>query len=140
MSLDDVWITANFKETQLVHLRPGEPVDIKVDAYRRTWKGHLTNVGGASGSVFSAMSPRNPIGSEAKFVKWVPVRIDLDRPQNQDFNAEDLLNPGLSVESEVRVRRLPRTHSRDRLPTDGGPNLGPLASSYRLLASMVAPR
>jgi membrane fusion protein (multidrug efflux system) len=48
VSLDDVWITANFKQTQLVHLRPGQPVEIKVGAYGRTWKGHVTNLGGGS--------------------------------------------------------------------------------------------
>src|ERR1700737_2486823 len=55
VSLDDVWITANFKQTQLVHLRPGQPVEIKVGAYGRTWKGHVTNLGGGASSVFSAM-------------------------------------------------------------------------------------
>jgi membrane fusion protein (multidrug efflux system) len=140
VSLDDVWITANFKETQLVHLRPGEPVEIRVDAYGRTWKGHLTNVGGAAGSVFSVRPPRDTTGKSAKVVQWVPVRIDFDRPQSQHFNAEGLLKPGLSVEPEVRVRWLSRTHSPDRLPTGGGLNLGSLASSYRLLPLMVAPR
>ena len=117
VSLDDVWITANFRETQLVHLRPGEPIQIKVDAYGRTWKGHLTNVGGAAGSVFSAMPPRSAIGTQASVIKWVPVRIDFDRPQRQGFNAEGLLKPGLSVEPEVRVRWLPRTDSSNSLPT-----------------------
>ena len=121
VSLDDVWITANFKEAQLVHLRPGEPVQIKVDAYGRTWKGHLTNVGGTAGSVFSAMPPRAAIGNQARVVKRVPVRIDFDRPQSQDFNAEGLLKPGLSVEPEVRVRWLPRTDSSNSLPTRSAP-------------------
>jgi membrane fusion protein (multidrug efflux system) len=63
VSLDDVWITANFKETQLGHLRPGQPVEIKVDAYGRSWKGHVTSLGGAAGSVLSAIpcnSASNP--------------------------------------------------------------------------------
>jgi membrane fusion protein (multidrug efflux system) len=140
VSLDDVWITANFKETQLVHLRPGEPVEIRVDAYSRTWKGHLTNVGGAAGSVFSVRPPRDTTGKPAKVVQWVAVRIDFDRPPSQHFNDEGLLKPGLSVEPEVRVRWLPRTHSPDRLPTGGGPNVGTLASSYRLQPPMVVPR
>jgi membrane fusion protein (multidrug efflux system) len=117
VSLDDVWITANFKETQLVHLRPGEPVQIKVGAYGRTWKGHLTNVGGAAGSVFSAIPPRSTIGNPGRIAKRMPVRIDFDRPQSQDFNAEGLLKPGLSVEPEVRVRWLPQTGSSNSLPT-----------------------
>ena len=73
VSLDDVWITANIKETQLVHLRPGEPVEIKVDAYSRTWKGHLTNVGGAAGSVFSLRPPKDTTGKPAKLCDRCPI-------------------------------------------------------------------
>jgi len=102
--LDDVWVTANFKETQLQHMRPGQPVEIKLDAYGRTWKGHVTNLGGGTGSVFSLLPPENATGNYVKVVQRVPVRIDFDRSQTQDFNAEGLLKPGLSVEPEVRVR------------------------------------
>jgi membrane fusion protein (multidrug efflux system) len=102
--LDDVWVTANFKETQLQHMRPGQPVDVKVDAYGRTWKGRLTNLGGGTGSVFSLLPPENATGNYVKVVQRVPVRIDFDRSQTQNFNAEGLLKPGLSVEPEVRVR------------------------------------
>jgi membrane fusion protein (multidrug efflux system) len=109
VSLDDVWITANFKEAQLGHLGPGEPVEIKVDAYGRTWKGHVTNLGGATGSVLSVM-PSNAAGNHGDGQR-VPVRIDFDRPQSPDFNAAGLLKPGLSVKPEVRVRWLPRTSS-----------------------------
>jgi membrane fusion protein (multidrug efflux system) len=109
VSLDDVWITANFKQTQLVHLRPGQPVEIKVDAYDRTWKGHLTNLGGGASSVFSATPLKGAIVNDVKGMPRVPVRIDFDRPEIQGFNTEDLLKPGLSVEPKVRVRWLPRT-------------------------------
>jgi membrane fusion protein, multidrug efflux system len=102
--LDDVWVTANFKETQLAHMRPGQPVEIKVDAYGRAWKGHLSNLGGGTGSVFSLLPPENATGNSVKVVQRVPVRIDFDRPQGQEFNVEALLKPGLSVEPEVRVR------------------------------------
>jgi membrane fusion protein (multidrug efflux system) len=102
--LDDVWVTANFKETQLAHMRPGEPVEIKVDAYGRAWKAHVTNLGGGTGSVFSLLPPENATGNYVKVVQRVPVRIDFDRPPGQDFNAEGLLKPGLSVEPDVRVR------------------------------------
>jgi membrane fusion protein (multidrug efflux system) len=102
--LDDIWVTANFKETQLKHMRPGQAVDIKVDAYGRTWKGHVTNLGGGTGSIFSLLPPENATGNYVKVVQRVPVRIDFDRPQGQDFNAERLLKPGLSVEPDVRVR------------------------------------
>jgi len=102
--LDDVWVTANFKETQLEHMRAGQPVEVKVDAYGRTWKGHVTNLGGGTGSVFSLLPPENATGNYVKVVQRVPVRIDFDRSQTQDFNAEGLLKPGLSAEPDVRVR------------------------------------
>jgi membrane fusion protein (multidrug efflux system) len=102
--LDDVWVTANFKETQLAHMRPGQPVEVHVDAYGRKWKGHVTNMGGGTGSVFSLLPPENATGNYVKVVQRVPVRIDFDRAAGQEFNAEGLLKPGLSVEPEVRVR------------------------------------
>jgi membrane fusion protein (multidrug efflux system) len=102
--LDDVWVTANFKETQLANMRAGQPVEIKVDAYGRKWKGHITNLGGGTGSVFSLLPPENATGNYVKVVQRVPVRIDFDRPEGQDFNSEGLLKPGLSVEPEVSVR------------------------------------
>lgn len=102
--LDDIWVTANFKETQLVHMEPGQPVEIAVDAYSRKWKGHVTNMGGGTGSVFSLLPPENATGNYVKVVQRVPVRIDFDRIAGQSFNAQGLLKPGLSVEPDVRVR------------------------------------
>jgi membrane fusion protein (multidrug efflux system) len=102
--LDDIWVTANFKETQLARMRPGQPVEIKVDAYGRSWTGHVTNLGGGTGSVFSLLPPENATGNYVKVVQRVPVRIDFDRSPGQTFNAEGLLKPGLSVEPNVRVR------------------------------------
>jgi membrane fusion protein (multidrug efflux system) len=106
--LDDVWVTGNFKETQLAHMRPGQPVEVKVDAYGRTWKAHVTNLGAGAGSVFSLLPPENATGNYVKVVQRVPVRIDFDRVSDRnpgsDFNAEGSLKPGLSVEPEVRVR------------------------------------
>src|ERR1700719_2494599 len=102
--LDDVWVTANFKETQLAHMRPGQTVEVKVDAYGRTWKAHVTNTGAGAGSVFSLLPPENATGNYVKVVQRVPVRLDFDRSAGPDFNAEGLLKPGLSVEPEVRVR------------------------------------
>jgi membrane fusion protein, multidrug efflux system len=102
--LDDVWVTANFKETQLAHMRPGQPVEIKVDAYGRKWQAHVTNMGAGAGSVFSLLPPENATGNYVKVVQRVPVRLDFDRSAGSDFNAEALLKPGLSVEPEVRVR------------------------------------
>ena len=102
--LADVWVTANFKETQLAHMRPGQTVEIKLDAYGRTWKAHVTNIGGGTGSVFSLLPPENATGNYVKVVQRVPVRIDFERAAGQEFNADGLLKPGLSVEPDVRVR------------------------------------
>jgi membrane fusion protein (multidrug efflux system) len=102
--LDDVWVTANFKETQLARMRPGQRVEVKVDAYGRTWEGRISNLGGGAGSIFSLLPPENATGNYVKVVQRVPVRIDFDRTAGQQFNAEALLKPGLSVEPEVRVR------------------------------------
>jgi len=102
--LDDIWVTANFKETQLAHMRSGQQVEIKVDAYGRKWKGHVTNLGGGTGSIFSLLPTENATGNYVKVVQRVPVRIDFDRSEGQDFNSEGLLKPGLSVEPEVRIK------------------------------------
>jgi len=102
--LDDVWVTANFKETQLEHLRIGQTVEVKVDAYGRAWKGHVTNLGGGTGSIFSLLPPENATGNYVKVVQRVSVRIDFDRTTGDAFNSDGLLKPGLSVES-VRDHR-----------------------------------
>jgi membrane fusion protein (multidrug efflux system) len=102
--LEDIWVTANFKETQLEHMEPGQPVEIKVDAYGRKWKGHVSNLGGGTGSVFSLLPPENATGNYVKVVQRVPVRIDFDRVAGQSFNADGLLRPGMSVDPYVRVR------------------------------------
>jgi membrane fusion protein (multidrug efflux system) len=104
LPLDDVWVTANFKETQLAHMRPGQAVEIKLDAYGRSWKAHVTNIGGGTGSVFSLLPPENATGNYVKVVQRVPVRIDFERSAGQEFNVDGLLKPGLSVEPDVRVR------------------------------------
>jgi membrane fusion protein (multidrug efflux system) len=85
-------------------MQPGQPVEIHVDAYGRSWKGRVTNMGGGTGSIFSLLPPENATGNYVKVVQRVPIRIDFDRHEGQDFNAEGLLKPGLSLEPEVRVR------------------------------------
>jgi multidrug resistance efflux pump len=102
--VDDLWVTANFKETQLAHMRPGQPVEIRVDAYGRKWNGRVTNLGGGTVSVLGLLPPEKTSGNSAKVVQRVPVRIDFDRSEGQKFNTEGLLKPGLSVEPKVRVR------------------------------------
>jgi len=102
--LDDIWVVANFKETQLAHMKPGQAVDIGVDAYGRKWKGHVSNLGGGTGSVFSLLPPENATGNYVKVVQRIPVRIDFDRTASGGFNSDGLLKPGMSVEPEVRIR------------------------------------
>ena len=102
VSLDDVWITANFKETQLEHMRAGQKVVVTVDAYGgRKYDGKVTQIGGATGSVLSLFPPENATGNYVKVVQRVPVRIDITDPKE---NADHLLRPGLSVEPKVRVK------------------------------------
>jgi multidrug resistance efflux pump len=104
LPVDDVWVTAYFKETQLARMRPGQPVEINVDAYGRKWNGRVTNLGGGTASVLRLLPPEIAAGNYAKVVQRVPVRIDFDRPEGQKFNSEGLLKPGMSVELKVRVR------------------------------------
>lgn len=101
VSLDDVWITANFKETQLRHMRPGQKVKVHVDAYDRDYDGTVTQIGGATGSMLSLFPPENATGNYVKVVQRVPVRIDLT---NHVQNKDHLLRPGLSVEPTVRIK------------------------------------
>lgn len=98
--LDDIWITADFKETQLRRMHPGDRVRFSVDAYGREYSGRVAGIGGASGSRFSLLPPENATGNFVKVVQRVPVRIDLDPQQNADRR----LRPGLSVEPKVYVR------------------------------------
>jgi membrane fusion protein (multidrug efflux system) len=104
--LRDIWVNANFKETQLTYMKPGQPVKIKVDTYGgRTWHGHVSNIGGATGAKYSLLPPENATGNYVKVVQRIPVRIDFDNHDSQDFNKDGLLRPGMSVEPDVRVRR-----------------------------------
>jgi len=103
--LREIWVTANFKETQLTYMRPGQTVKIKVDTYGgRTWHGHVTSIGGATGARYSLLPPENATGNYVKVVQRIPVRVDFDNRESQDFNKDGLLRPGMSVEPDVRVR------------------------------------
>jgi len=101
VSLDDVWITANFKETQLRHMQVGQTATIHVDAYGRDFDGKVMQIGGATGSELSLFPPENATGNYVKVVQRIPVRIDLTQP---DQNKDHLLRPGMSVEPKVRVK------------------------------------
>jgi membrane fusion protein (multidrug efflux system) len=100
--LDDqnIWVTANFQETQLKLIRPGQPATISVDAYGRSYRGHVASVAGASGSVYSLLPPENATGNYVKVVQRIPVKIVLEKGQDP----EHLLRPGMSVVPKVRVR------------------------------------
>jgi membrane fusion protein (multidrug efflux system) len=102
VSLEDLWVTANFKETQLRHMVAGQPVEIAVDATGKTYHGKVTQIGGATGSVLSLFPPENATGNYVKVVQRVPVRIDFTDLAGED--PSHLLRPGLSVEPKVRVK------------------------------------
>jgi membrane fusion protein (multidrug efflux system) len=95
--LDDIWVTANFKETQLERMKAGQKVRFSVDAYGREYSGRVEAIGGASGSRFSLLPPENATGNYVKVVQRIPVRIDLDPGQNGDRR----LRPGMSVDPKV---------------------------------------
>ncbi len=97
--LDDIWITANFKETQLKRMRPGQLVTVRVDTFGRNYQGKVESLPGAAGPLFSLFPPENSTGNYVKVVQRFPVRIRLDKDQD----AEHLLRPGMSVEPTVDV-------------------------------------
>ncbi len=102
VSLDNLWVTANFKETQVDELHPGEPVKISVDALDgKKFDGKVTEIGGATGSMLSLFPPENATGNYVKVVQRIPVRIDFTNPSE---NKGHLLRPGMSVEPKVRVK------------------------------------
>lgn len=101
INLDDIWITANYKETQLADMRVGQRVTIHVDANGRTYNGKVNSIAGASGARFSLLPPENATGNYVKVVQRIPVKIVLDKGQNKDH----ALRPGMSVEPKVWVRQ-----------------------------------
>ena len=98
--LGDVWITANFKETQLKNMRVGQKVDIHVDSTGRSFKGHVDSISGATGPLFSLLPPENATGNYVKIVQRIPVKIVLEPGENQDRQ----LRPGMNVVPDVYIR------------------------------------
>jgi membrane fusion protein, multidrug efflux system len=98
--LDEVWITANFKETQLKYMRPGQPAKIKVDSNGRTYRGHVDSLAGATGPLFSVLPPENATGNYVKIVQRIPVKIILEPGENRDRQ----LRPGMNVDPKVYLR------------------------------------
>jgi membrane fusion protein (multidrug efflux system) len=105
---DDIWVTANFKETQLDAMRPDQPVGLTIDAYPdRTIRGHVASVQPGSGPAFSLLPPENATGNWVKIVQRVPVKIVMDNPPT-----DVALGPGMSVEATVRVNPNPPVSER----------------------------
>jgi membrane fusion protein, multidrug efflux system len=105
---DEIWIVANYKETQLDRMRPGQPVDIEIDAYpERAFHGHLDSVQPGSGPAFSLLPPENATGNYVKIVQRVPVKIILENPPT-----DVSLGPGMSVVPTVRVDPSPSLYER----------------------------
>jgi membrane fusion protein, multidrug efflux system len=96
----NIWVTANFKETQLKYMRPGQPVKISVDTYGRTYDGHVLNIAGSTGARYSLLPPENATGNYVKVVQRIPVKIVFEKGQDP----EHLLRLGMSVEPDVRVK------------------------------------
>jgi membrane fusion protein (multidrug efflux system) len=100
INLDDIWVTADFKETQLKHMAVGQPVAISVDTNGKDYKGHVQSIAGASGAVLSLLPPENATGNYVKVVQRIPVKITFDPGETK----EHVLRPGMSVEAKVWTR------------------------------------
>jgi membrane fusion protein, multidrug efflux system len=98
--LDQVWITANFKETQLKYMRVGQKATIKLDSNGRTYHGHVDSIAGGTGPIFSLLPPENATGNYVKIVQRVPVKIVLEPGETRDHQ----LRPGENVEAKVYLR------------------------------------
>jgi membrane fusion protein, multidrug efflux system len=101
INLDDIWVTANFKETQLREMRAGQPVTIHVDATGRDYNGKVQSISGSSGSLASLLPPENATGNYVKVVQRIPVKITFDPGET----GEHTLRPGMSVEPKVRIHQ-----------------------------------
>lgn len=95
--IDDLWVTANYKETQLTNMHPGQPATISVDAFGKKYKGHVDSIGGATGARFSLLPPENATGNFVKVVQRIPVKIVFEKGQDPEHQ----LRPGMSVEPTV---------------------------------------
>jgi membrane fusion protein, multidrug efflux system len=100
INFDDIWVTANFKETQLKYMRVGQPVTIHVDTNGKDYKGHVQSIAGASGAITSLLPPENATGNYVKVVQRIPVKITFDPGETR----EHVLRPGMSVEPKVWLR------------------------------------
>jgi len=95
--LNDIWVTANFKETQLKNMRAGQRAEVNVDTYGKTFPGHVDSISGATGAVLSLLPPENATGNYVKVVQRIPVKIVLD-PISPSVA---ILRPGMNVDATV---------------------------------------
>jgi membrane fusion protein (multidrug efflux system) len=95
----EVWVVANFKETQLKHMRPGQPAFVDIDALGKSLRGHVDSIQAGSGARFSLLPPENATGNYVKVVQRIPVKILFDEP----LPADHTIGPGLSVTPSVHV-------------------------------------
>jgi len=95
--LEDVWVTANFKETQLAGVRPGQRAEIKADLTGKTYSGHVDSIAGVTGTRMSLLPPENATGNYVKVVQRIPVKILLDRQSGE----RDVLRPGMNVDATI---------------------------------------
>jgi membrane fusion protein, multidrug efflux system len=95
--LQSVWVTANFKETQLKNMKPGQKAEVKVDTYGKTFSGHVDSIAGATGAVLSLLPPENATGNYVKVVQRIPVKIVLDPIPSE----KAVLRPGMNVDATV---------------------------------------
>ena len=100
VDLDDIWVAANFKETQMKDMRIGQKATFEVDATGRTYTGKVQRIAGASGAKFSLLPPENATGNYVRVVQRIPVRISIDPGQNTDH----ALRPGMSVTPKVQIQ------------------------------------
>jgi membrane fusion protein, multidrug efflux system len=95
--LESVWVTANFKETQLKNMKPGQKAEVTVDTYGKTFSGHVDSIAGATGAVLSLLPPENATGNYVKVVQRIPVKIVLDPIPSE----KAVLRPGMNVDATV---------------------------------------
>jgi HlyD family secretion protein len=131
----EVWVTANFKETQLANMRLGQPLDISIDAYGRSYKGHLVGIQSGSGTAFSLLPAENATGNFVKVVQRVPVKVTFDQRPDVELG---LVYPrgGISAgqaQSGLRTIRRGRCRSAGR-----GPDAGRMAERQSLLALVLS--
>ncbi len=121
VNLDDIWVTANFKETQLHSMCPGLPATVHVDTFNRDYNAHVDSIGAATGAKFSLLPPENATGNYVKVVQRIPVKIAFEKGQDPSH----LLRPGMSVEPMVMINQPCRQNATPQPNTPPQPSAPP---------------